>query len=181
MVAQNFAFFAKFCGFSLAAAPLLFHSRHIYRCGAHRASVEESENSMTRAMARATTPTMKTKSRSLTPGRQQRATLPSSEPAGFPSNGRGKAASSRRTPKEKPHAQKTSMGHPASRFQASPISNRHLIHCPELDADLTCTKQTADHISNRQFFAFLELPDSSNAGRGQSRAIPGIATLPASG
>ena len=35
-----------------------------------------------------------------------------------------------------------------------------LIHCPELDTDLTCTKQTPDHISNRQFFEFLKLPDT---------------------
>ena len=40
-----------------------------------------------------------------------------------------------------------------------------LIHCPELDADLTCTKQTAGHVSNRQFFAFLKLPDTASACR----------------
>jgi len=70
-----------------------------------------------------------------------------------------------RASEKKPHAQKTSMGHPASRFQASPISNRHLIHCPELDTDLTCTKQTAGHVSNRQFFAVFKLPDTASAGR----------------
>ena len=102
------------------------HSRHIYPCGAHRASVEESENSMTRTMMRAMTRTFQLW----------------------------------RASEKKPHAQKTSMGHPASRFQASPISNRHLIHCPELDNDLTCTKQTADPISNRQFFALLKLPEA---------------------
>jgi len=31
-----------------------------------------------------------------------------------------------------------------------------LIHCAELNAELTCTKQTAGPISNRQFFAFLK-------------------------
>src|SRR5579872_1022031 len=35
-----------------------------------------------------------------------------------------------------------------------------LIHNPELETGLTCTKQTADPVSNRQFFAFLKLPDS---------------------
>src|SRR5579872_3130621 len=35
-----------------------------------------------------------------------------------------------------------------------------LIHNPELETGLTCTKQTADLASNRQFFAFLKLPDS---------------------
>ena len=74
-----------------------------------------------------------------------------------------------RASEKKPHAQKTSMGHPASRFQASPISNRHLIHCAELDADLTCTKQTAGHVSNRQFFAFLKLPDTAIAGQSSGR------------
>jgi len=69
-----------------------------------------------------------------------------------------------RASEKKPHAQKTSMGHPASRFQASPISNRHLIHCPELETNLTCTKQTADHVSNRQFFAVLESPDTLPPG-----------------
>src|SRR5579859_2513519 len=70
-----------------------------------------------------------------------------------------------RASEKKPHAQKTSMGHPASRFQTSPISNRHLIHCPELETNLTCTKQTAGYVSNRQFFAFLKLPDTASACR----------------
>jgi len=35
-----------------------------------------------------------------------------------------------------------------------------LIHYPELETGLTCTKQTPDHISNRQFFAFLKFPDT---------------------
>ena len=39
-----------------------------------------------------------------------------------------------------------------------------LIECPELETDLTCTKQTADPMSNRQFFALLELPDTFPAG-----------------
>src|SRR6185437_258724 len=70
-----------------------------------------------------------------------------------------------RASEKRPHAQKTSMGHPASRFQASPISNRHLIHCPELETGLTCTKHTAGHVSNRQFFAFLKLPDTLSQAR----------------
>jgi len=36
-----------------------------------------------------------------------------------------------------------------------------LIHCPELDADITRTKQTPDPISNHQFLAFLKSPDTS--------------------
>src|SRR6185437_2969133 len=39
-----------------------------------------------------------------------------------------------------------------------------LIECPELDTELTCTKQTADLISNRQFLAFLKLPDTFPPG-----------------
>jgi|SRR5579872_6290803 len=38
---------------------------------------------------------------------------------------------------------------------------RFLIHCPELDTELTSTKQKVEAVSNRQFFAFLELPDTS--------------------
>jgi hypothetical protein len=36
-----------------------------------------------------------------------------------------------------------------------------LIHCPELDIELSYTKQKLALISNRQFFAFLKLPDAS--------------------
>src|SRR5487761_881840 len=36
-----------------------------------------------------------------------------------------------------------------------------LIHCPELDSDITRTKQTPDPVSNHQFFAFLKSPDTS--------------------
>jgi hypothetical protein len=36
-----------------------------------------------------------------------------------------------------------------------------LIHCPELDTELSYTKQKLAPISNRQFFAFLKLPDTS--------------------
>ena len=36
----------------------------------------------------------------------------------------------------------------------SPLSNRHLIHCPELDIELTHTKHALGLVSNRQFFAF---------------------------
>ena len=36
-----------------------------------------------------------------------------------------------------------------------------LIHCPELDTELSHTKQKLAPISNRQFFAFLKLPDTS--------------------
>jgi hypothetical protein len=35
-----------------------------------------------------------------------------------------------------------------------------LIHCPELDIELNYTKHTPAHISNRQFFVFLKLPDT---------------------
>src|SRR5579864_14337 len=38
---------------------------------------------------------------------------------------------------------------------------RFLIHNPELETELTCTKQKADVVSNRQFFAFLKLPVTS--------------------
>jgi|SRR5579872_728697 len=41
----------------------------------------------------------------------------------------------------------------------SPISNRQVIHCPELDIELTSTKHPLGLVSNRQFFAFLKLPD----------------------
>lgn len=52
-----------------------------------------------------------------------------------------------------------------SRFLAScpkirQIPDRFLIHCPELDTKLTRTKQIPDTISNRQYFAFLKLPDT---------------------
>src|SRR6185437_856533 len=38
---------------------------------------------------------------------------------------------------------------------------RFLIHCPELDTDLTSTKQKVRVVSDRQLFAFLKLPDTS--------------------
>jgi hypothetical protein len=41
-----------------------------------------------------------------------------------------------------------------------------LIHNPELETGLTCTKQTADLVSNRQFFAFLKSPDTWAGGPG---------------
>src|SRR5579872_522394 len=44
--------------------------------------------------------------------------------------------------------------------EIAPNRPSFLIHNPELETDLTCTKQTPDHISNRQFFAFLKLPDT---------------------
>ena|SRR5579859_5336341 len=44
-----------------------------------------------------------------------------------------------------------------------------LIHCPELETGLTCTKQKADHVSNRQFFALLKLPDSLLPGTLRAR------------
>ena len=43
-----------------------------------------------------------------------------------------------------------------------------LIHCPELDTDLTCTKQTRDPVSNRQFFAFLKFPASGKTQKPQN-------------
>jgi len=48
-----------------------------------------------------------------------------------------------------------------------------LIECPELDTDLTCTKQTADPISNRQFFALLKFPDTASAARSAQSAAHG--------
>src|SRR6185437_13843706 len=44
--------------------------------------------------------------------------------------------------------------------KTAPHRPSFLIQCPELETDLACTKQTADPISNRQFFAFLKLPDT---------------------
>jgi|SRR6185437_11720599 len=38
---------------------------------------------------------------------------------------------------------------------------RFLIHNPELETELTSTKQKIGIVSNRQFFAFLKLPDTS--------------------
>src|SRR6185437_12417737 len=51
----------------------------------------------------------------------------------------------------------------------SPISNRQVIHCPELETKLTCTKHPFGLVSNRQFFAFLKMPDTSNAGQSSRR------------
>jgi len=45
--------------------------------------------------------------------------------------------------------------------QPRTTGRRFLIHNPELETELTCTKQKVDGISNRQFFAFLKLPDTS--------------------
>src|SRR5579872_2709028 len=41
----------------------------------------------------------------------------------------------------------------------SPISDRQVIRCPKLDIELTSTKHPLELVSNRQFFAFLKLPD----------------------
>src|SRR5579859_2492647 len=51
----------------------------------------------------------------------------------------------------------------------SPISNHQVIHCPELDTGLTCTKHPLGIVSNRQFFALLKLADTSNAGQSSRR------------
>src|SRR5579872_1779410 len=49
--------------------------------------------------------------------------------------------------------------------KTAPHRPSFLIQCPELETDLTCTKQqTADDISNRQFLAFLKLPDTFPPG-----------------
>src|SRR5579859_882637 len=37
---------------------------------------------------------------------------------------------------------------------------RFLIHCPELETELTYRKQKVGVASNRHFFAFLKLPDT---------------------
>lgn len=57
---------------------------------------------------------------------------------------------------------RSSAPRPAGAFQASHsrFFAPFLIHCPELDTDLSCTKRTADPISNRRFFALLKLPDT---------------------
>ena len=57
-------------------------------------------------------------------------------------------------------------------MENSPISNHQVIHCPELDTRLTCTKHPLQLISNRQFFALLKLPDASNAGQSSGRRGP---------
>src|SRR5579864_1710725 len=61
----------------------------------------------------------------------------------------------------------------------SPISNRHQIHCPELETKLTCTKHPLQLISNRQFFALLKLPDRSlnSALRKRQKQIPHTAKV----
>gem|GEM_PF-5639977 len=46
--------------------------------------------------------------------------------------------------------------------KTAPHRPSFLIPCPELDTGLTCTKQRADPVSNRQFFAFLKLPDTAS-------------------
>jgi len=53
-------------------------------------------------------------------------------------------------------------GRPGTHFPSKMASNRpsFLIHCPELDTELSSTKQKLAPISNRQFFAFLKLPDT---------------------
>jgi len=61
----------------------------------------------------------------------------------------------------------------------SPISNRQVIRCPELDIELTCTKHPLGLVSNRQFFAFLKLPDRSlnSALRKRQKQIPHTAKV----
>src|SRR5579864_644259 len=62
-------------------------------------------------------------------------------------------------------------------WKKAPHRPSFLIHNPELETGLTCTKQTADHVSNRQFFALLKSPDTlpprsfnlRTAGRGRMR------------
>ena len=54
---------------------------------------------------------------------------------------------------------------PASPAQIRPVSNRFLIHCPELDSELTDTKHLLDLVSNRQFFAFLKVPNTARTDR----------------
>ena len=68
-----------------------------------------------------------------------------------------KSHESRRDSRAK--SRRTSNGE-ALRYKPAPHRPSFLIHCPELDIDLTCTKQIRAPISNRQFFAFLKLPDT---------------------
>jgi len=60
-------------------------------------------------------------------------------------------------------SRRTSNGE-ALRYRLAPHRPSFLIHCPELETNLTCTKQTAGHIPNRQFFALLKLPDTLPPG-----------------
>ena|SRR5487761_23591 len=46
-----------------------------------------------------------------------------------------------------------------------------LIHNPGLETDLTCTKQTPDPVSNRQFFALLKFPDTLLPGLQQGEVL----------
>jgi len=55
----------------------------------------------------------------------------------------------------------TDLDAPGEFRQPLTTGRRFLIHCPELDIELTPTKQMVNHVSNRHFFAFLKLPDTS--------------------
>jgi len=60
-------------------------------------------------------------------------------------------------------AQAPNRNRPATRLppKMAPHRPTFLIANPELEIGLSYTKQKLDHISNRQFFAFLKLPDTS--------------------
>ena len=47
------------------------------------------------------------------------------------------------------------------REERKATGRRFLIHCPELDIELSRTKQRVGPVSNRQFFALLKLPGQS--------------------
>jgi len=57
---------------------------------------------------------------------------------------------------------RSSAPRPAGAFQASDSGSfaSFLIHNPELETELTYTKQKVDAVSNRQENAFLKLPDT---------------------
>lgn len=54
----------------------------------------------------------------------------------------------------------TGLDAPREFRQPLTTGRRFLIHCPELDTELTYRKQKVGIDSNRQFFAFLKLPDT---------------------
>jgi hypothetical protein len=76
---------------------------------------------------------------------------------------------------------------PGTHFPREMAARHHsfLIHNPELETNLTCTKQTAGHVSNRQFLAFFKITGHcerrAEACKGDRDARFARAALPASG
>jgi len=58
--------------------------------------------------------------------------------------------------------------------KTAPNRPSFLIHNPELETGLTCTKQIPDLVSNRQFFAFLKLPNNCAGGPGSKPLTFGV-------